>query len=152
MKHPALFLLLLLPGLSGCGQTFEEKRAEALAAEPTIAPGLYGNVQMSGETGDLGGMELSLPQGSDSATAEFVFCEGWCNTVEQPQVRRGLGGVAFTIRYAERDTDISVQPAGANAVTVSVDWGNGLQQYQLPRIARPFGLDVARDNEANLPR
>jgi hypothetical protein len=130
--------------LTSCGQTFEEKQAAALAAEPTIAPGIYGDVRMSGETGDLGGIELSLPQGSNSRSVDFVHCEGWCNAVEQRPVRRGLGGVAFNVRQGERTIDLSVQPDGPRAVIVSVDWGNGLEQRRLPRIEREFGLDVAR--------
>jgi hypothetical protein len=130
--------------LVACGQTFEEKQAAALAAEPTIAPGIYGDVRMSGETGDLGGVELSLPQGSDSRMVDFVYCEGWCNAVEQRPVRRGLGGVAFSVQRGEQTIDLSVQPDGPRAVIVSVDWGNGLQRRRLPRIDREFGLNVAR--------
>ncbi len=134
---------------AGCGQTFEEKQAEALAAEPTIAPGIYGDVRMSGETGDLGGIELSLPQGSDSRSVDFVHCEGWCNAVEQRPVRRGLGGVAFSVQQGEQTIDLSVRPDGPRAVVVSVDWGSGLQQRRLPRIDREFGLNVARSEGQN---
>ena len=129
---------------TSCGQTFEEKQAAALAAEPAISPGIYGDVEMSGETGDLGGMELSLPQGSDSSSVVFVHCEGWCNAVDERPVRRGLGGVAFSVEQGERTIDLSVQPDGPRAVIVSVDWGSGLEQRRLPRIEREFGLNVAR--------
>jgi hypothetical protein len=148
----AAALLFGAVAISGCGQTFEEKQAEALAAEPTMAPGIYSDVRMSGETGDLGGMELSLPQGSASREIEFVLCEGWCNTVERQPLRRGLGGVAFSMRYAERTVDVTVQPAGNDAVTVSADFGGGLEQRRLRRVAREFGLSTARSNEADLPR
>jgi hypothetical protein len=140
--------------LAGCGQSFEEKQAEALAAEPVIAPGIYSDVEMSGETGDLGGLELKLDQGSASREVEFVYCEGWCNRVERRLVRRGLGGLSFAMPYASRAIDVTVQPAGANAVTVSVDFGNGngMEQRRLTRINEEFGLSVARRNEADLPQ
>jgi hypothetical protein len=49
---------------------------------------------------------------------------------------------------------VTVQPAGANAVTVSVDFGNGngMEQRRLTRINEEFGLSVARRNEADLPQ
>jgi hypothetical protein len=149
-KSVAVGILAML-AFTACGQTFEEKQAEALAAEPTIAPGIYSDVRMSGETGDLGGMELKLDQGSDSREIEFVFCEGWCNTVERSPVRRGLGGLSFALTYGEQQIDVTVQPAGADAVTVNVDFGGGMQQRRLRRVQEEFGLDVARNNQANLP-
>lgn len=133
---------------SGCGQTAQEKRAEALAAEPVIAAGIYSDVRVSGETGDYGGMELRLDSGGDSATIDFVLCEGWCSEVQRRPVRRGLGGVAFSIDYGDRPVDVTVQPDGAEAVTVSADWGQGLEQRRLPRIAREMGLALARSEEA----
>lgn len=138
------FLLCAALALGGCGQTYAEKQAEALAAEPKIAPGIYGDVRLSAESGDLGGMELRLDQGSDSRTVAFVRCEGWCNAVERRPARRGLGGLTFASEQAGRVYDVTVQPDGPRAVMVSVDWGQGLVQRRLPMIEREFGLAAAR--------
>jgi hypothetical protein len=154
--NKSIILSLMVPALAACGQTYDAKRAEALAAEPVISPGIYSSVTMSEQTGDLGGMEISLPQGSDTKIAEFVHCKGWCNSVERPNVRRGLGGISFTVTDMERDITYSVQPAGAQAITISVDWGvgEGLKDYKLMRVKKKLGLDVARyeDRKPSDPR
>lgn len=137
--------------LTACGQSYTEKQAAALAEEPTIVPGIYSDVRMSGETGDLGGLEIRLDQGSDSRAVEFVHCEGWCNAVERRPVRRGLGGLAFFVPQDDRTIDLTVQPDGPRAVIVSVDWGSGLEQRRLPRIDREIGLNVARGNTRSTP-
>ena len=114
---------------------------------PTIAPGIYGNVAMSGETGDLGGIELNLPQGSLSEQVEFTQCEGWCNHVERLPVRQGFGGISFVYSQSGASgpaATIAVQPA-ADGVSLTVDWGNGPQTYALKRLQQPFGLNVAKE-------
>ncbi len=138
----AFVLALAALALGACGQTYEEKQAEALAAEPRISPGIYGNVRTSAETGDRIGIELELRQGSDSPEIRLVICEGECNAGGQAPVTRGLGGVAFTITYADRPIDMTVQPDGADAVVLSADWGNGLEQQRLPRVPGPTALDA----------
>jgi hypothetical protein len=43
--------------------------------------GIFGNVRMSPNTGDLGGQEIRFfkDEKSGSAMVEYVHCEGWCN-------------------------------------------------------------------------
>lgn len=143
MKRGALLLALVV---TGCAPPAAERRREALAEEPQITPGIYSDVRMSGETGDLGGMELRLDSGSASTIVQFVHCEGWCNRVEQVAVRRGLNGVYFEVPTGSgaQTVTITVQPDGERAVTVNADWGSGVQSRRLPRVDREFGLSVAR--------
>lgn len=131
--------LLFATGCSG-----ENDPAETGKGGWRIPAGVYGNVELGDESGDLGGIELFLDRGSESEAVEFVLCEGWCGEVEKHPLRRGLNGVSFAIDHGGRTTDILVGPAGPDAVELSVDWGNGLESYRLPRIAREFGLEVAR--------
>lgn len=144
MTQRALAAAILALVLAGCGESAEDRRAETLASDAVITPGIYGDVRDIPEAGDLLGFELSLPQGSNSPTVEFVDCEGWCNEVERAEARRGLGGITFAYQRGDRTIDVTVQPAGPDAVTLGADWGNGFVERRLPRIERPYGLEVAR--------
>ena len=79
----------------------------AASAEPP-APGIYSNVVLSAETGDLGGAELQL-FGAD-ARVEFVLCEGWCNEIKRAPVRFTADGLEFS--YVESYFDQDGRPAG----------------------------------------
>jgi hypothetical protein len=128
--------------LSGCGESVDEVR-KANAAADAIPAGVYSNVRLSDESGDLSGYELKLAQGSDSPVVEFVHCEGWCNAVRTAPVRRGLNGVFFEIVEGDRRVPVAVE-RGAGGVVVNVDWGNGLETVPLVKVEREFGLQVAR--------
>ncbi len=129
--------------LAGCGQRVGDKRAAALADEATIAPGIYGDVRLNAQSNELLGVELRLDRGSDSATLEFVDCQGWCRAIVRRPVRRGLGGVAFTVERDGRVVDATLQPAGSGAVSLTADWGNGVEQRRLLLLDAPMGLDIA---------
>lgn len=80
--------------------------------EPAIvAPsGIYGNVRMSAETGDLGGYEIRFF--TDPATAkpmlEFVSCAGWCNeTYILPLMQDEKG---YWFEYVENDKNEAGKP------------------------------------------
>ncbi len=145
MRRAALLLAL---GATGCAPPAAERRREALAEEPRITPGIYSDVRLNPEAGDLGGMELYLDQGSTSTEVQFVHCYGWCNQVQRVAVRRGLNGVYFDASdfLGSQTTTFTVQPDGPSAVTITVDWGSGVQSRRLPLADREFGLDVARNN------
>jgi hypothetical protein len=128
--------------LSGCGQTYEEKRAEALAAEPRIGAGVYSDIQGSSDRGDVTGIELRLADGSDSQHVDFIICNARCQRPSRYAVRRGLGGVSFAHQGHAQVTDITVQPDGADAVMVSADWGAGLEQRRLPRVSHEFAATM----------
>lgn len=139
MRLRALVTGILALALAACGETAEDRRAETLASDAVITPGIYGDVRDIPETGDLQGFELSLPQGSNSATVGFVDCEGGCGEVTQVEARRGLGGITFVLQRGDRTIDVTVQPDGPDAVTVSADWGSGFEQRRLVRTDRPVG-------------
>jgi hypothetical protein len=79
----------------------------AIAATKTMAPpvGLYGNVRMSAQTGDLGGQEIRFFTDDKTAKSmvEFVSCEGWCNATHTVPLERDTIGYWF--EYTESFTD-----------------------------------------------
>lgn len=131
--------------LAACGQTAEERRAETLAQDRTIAPGYYGNVAIGEESGDPGGYEIHLPQGSDSSSAEFAICQGDCSVVTV-EPRRGLGGISFVVPgqagapellYALRPEDRGLE------LVISGD-GATEESQRLQRIEGPAGIAIAK--------
>lgn len=124
------------------------------AAEPPV-PGIYGNVQLSAETGDLGGMELALIGTGASARVEFVLCEGWCNMLTSAPVRFTDEGFEFEHVDPYWFADGSPAPEGRYQVQ-AIPVGTGLKvtvipadnpegsfSADLPRINQRFGLAVA---------
>jgi hypothetical protein len=77
----------------------------AIAAEKPAPSGLYGNVRMSAQTGDLGGQEIRFF--TDATTGkpmvEFVDCEGWCNSTHTVPLMRDDSGYWF--EYIAHYTD-----------------------------------------------
>lgn len=129
--------------MAGCGPSADSVR-EANAVADAIPAGIYSNVSFNDESGDLGGMELSLPQGSDSGTAEFTNCEGTCGRVDTVVIRRGLNGVFFEMPdYGGKPVMIAVEKNGSG-VSLNVDWETGMQTYRLAKVEREWGLRVAR--------
>jgi hypothetical protein len=140
---------LLLALACGCSS------AEAEPVAP-VAPGIYGDVASSEETGDLGGIELELIGSGADARVELVVCEGWCNYIHRAPVT--LTDDGFTFRYDESYTDLDGNPTGSTRFdAVAVRKGDGIAltisspgpppysfTQDLPPIERRFGLDVAR--------
>ena len=134
--------------------------ADAPPDSPGVDPGIWGDVQMSGETGDLGGIELELIGTGADARVEFVFCEGWCNEViEAPVVHTDKG---FRFSYTQQ-VWVEDRPEAGPAYTVeAVPLGDDLQvtmrqapwdagegwehSSRLKRLESPFGLSVARQD------
>ncbi len=144
MRLRALTVVALAIPLVACGETAEDRRAETLASDTVITPGIFGDIRESPEAGEVQGFELSLPQGSNSATVEFVDCELRCDEVKQAEARRGLGGITFVYQRGDRTIDVTVQPDGPDAVTVSADWGSGFEQRRLVRTDRPVGAAMGQ--------
>jgi hypothetical protein len=136
---------LVLAVACGCAPTHAQ----------TVAPGIYGDVSSSVETGDLGGVELELIGTGADARVELVVCEGWCNYIHRAPVSFTSDG--FTFSYVERYTDLERKPSGsATFNAVAVRKGDGLSltitnpgpptysfTQNLPLIDQRFGLDVA---------
>ena len=141
----------------------------ATQAKPGQRPfpqGLFGNVDMSGETGDLGGFEVRFY--TDPATgkpmAEFVLCEGWCNSIDTAEVTRTEEGFAFshletlesyddngTLREVSHLVEYQVIPAGKGwKVRLFYD-GDDItagETWRIKPLKEPFGLIVARTESA----
>jgi len=116
--------LMMLAGAvaltAGCRQNApttplaNEARSSAPRATPTVTPapdteadrgpdpvrpGLYGNVQMFEESGDLGGVELEV-HGPPKRMVEMTLCEGWCNSIVKAPYRTEGDRIVFTFREA----------------------------------------------------
>ena len=133
--------------------------ALASVATPLIAAplsGVYGNVEMSPDTGDLGGMEIEIHADGPDPYAEFVLCEGWCNGAASVPIT--VVGDTLTFDYIEQYTDLAGQPTDSRLSRISgrmtaeglVLEGAGDLAFDpvlLPPQQQRFGLDVA-DGEA----
>lgn len=141
--------LLLGPVLllfAGCGADDAGDSAESGKGGWSIPAGTYGNVTEGGAGTDLRGFELTLDRGSESATVDFIQCNDGCDNVENQPLRRGLNGISFTVYRDGRTVDVLVNPAGKDAVELSLDQGSGVESHSLPRIDGELALAIARSN------
>ncbi len=143
--------------------------ADAKDRQRPFPEGLYGNVDMSKETGDLGGFEVRFYKDpvTGQPMAEFTLCEGWCNMVYTAAVTRTEKGFAFshietlesyndagTLTKEDHVVQYHVIPAGKGwKVSLFYD-GNDItagQTWRIKPLTFPFGLNVARraDEEAD---
>lgn len=147
---------------------------DAAPVTPETAPddwpeGLYGNVTLSEFTGDLGGLEVRFFREGTARMAEFTLCEGWCNAAYIAEVRRDGDGFAVTHQesYATYDTQRGDGTATAVVTYRFTRAGDGLavqlardgqalemgdEPWLIRPLERPFGLDVARSEQASAPR
>lgn len=124
-----------------------------------VAPGIYGNVMLNEESGDLGGVELELIGSGSAAHVEFVICEGWCNSVRGEPVVSTPDGFAFS--YAEEYLDqdgrladsrafgavVTRTPFGVTITITPTDAPEGSFSYDLEPLDDRFGLAVALDED-----
>lgn len=155
IRPPGVLLAatLLLAGAVG---------ADAKDRTRPFPQGLYGNVAMSGETGDLGGLEVRFytDPATDKPMAEFTLCEGWCNQVFTAEVTRTEDGFAFahvetleaydgngTLTEEEHLAEYQVIPAGKGwKVRLFYDGDDVTsgEAWRIKPLEEPFGLAVAR--------
>ncbi|KPF64533.1 hypothetical protein [Porphyrobacter sp. AAP60] len=68
---------------------------------PAPPQGIYSNVFVSEQTGDLGGFEVRFYEEAGKQMAEFVLCEGWCNRTYVAEVTaEGMLSASLTSRNA----------------------------------------------------
>lgn len=125
----------------------------AVAQKRGALSGIFSNVQLSPETGDLGGLEIELHTDGPDPYALVVFCEGWCNQAYRVPVK--LGGSSFSFSFTEQLVDASGAPVADDHYTVKGRLaGRSLRvelllngnrwSAPLKRLKTRFGLDVAR--------
>lgn len=127
--------------------------------------GIYGNVELSEESGDLGGFEVRFFLDGDKRMAEFVYCEGWCSRAYVAEVTRK--GERFHFSHVEEyftlDTNGALTRTEGGLVEYSVvRAGDGLIYGQsidgqtiaigsdfslLAPLDEPFGLSVAKGED-----
>lgn len=139
---------------------------QARSGERPFPQGLYGNVEMSGETGDLGGFEVRFFTAPETGKpmAEFTLCEGWCNTAYTAEVARTEDGFTFshvetleayddsgTLTAEDRVVQYHVTPAGKGwKVRLHYDGEDVTagEAWRIKPLEAPFGLAVARGEES----
>lgn len=146
-------------GLAACLQ-------DESAALPDAPQGIYGNVTFSEYSGDLGGFEVEFKMGEDGmAIAEFVLCEGWCNSTDTSPVERVGDSFVFTsveqvftvdsagnsVPEAGRTIRYKATPRGEDLVLrilfdgVEAEYSAD-EHFVLRPLEEPYGLLVARDD------
>lgn len=152
---------LALFAVIGAGACAAASPTDEEAAWPE---GIYGNVDMSEMTGDLGGFEFRLFTEDGKHLAEFVLCEGWCNRAYRAEVTRE--GDRFRFAHVEElvtYADGEAVPVEGRRVAYSLERaGNGLryglsvdgepialdaEASLLVPLEKPFGLAVAKDED-----
>ena len=136
--------------------------ADAKDRERHFPQGLFGNVAMSPETGDLGGFEVRFytDPATGKAMAEFTLCEGWCNQVYTAEVTRTDDGFAFshieTLKgydgsgtLVEQDHVVAYRLTRAGkgwrvSITYDGDDVTAGEPWRINPLKQPFGLEVAR--------
>jgi hypothetical protein len=118
----------------------------------SVKSGIYSSVEMSRETGDMGGFELELFADAPTPYVEAVWCEGWCNSSHRFPVTWTKSG--FTFEYNEK-FDTQIAPDSIMRLPFKVERkGQGLVlttrieddiiTFKLNRIKNANGLMVAR--------
>lgn len=110
----------------------------------TVSPisGVFGNVTLSYETGDLGGLEIEFHTGSSDKSAIIVFCEGWCNQAYQVPVN--LSGDSFSLMFEEGADKYQVEGRMIGRELVVNLWLNDYKwEAKLVPLQARFGLNVA---------
>jgi hypothetical protein len=150
--------LMLFTAAGAAGVSAGQAAGGTSAANETAWPtGLYSDVRMSPESGDLGGMEIRFYEAEGWHMAEFVMCEGWCNKSYHVELTRD--GAGFRFGYGEelqdedgkpvagQRYDFIVRPKGRKLQIMMEVMQEGkpeiIDRRLLKRRKQPFGLDVA---------
>jgi len=123
--------------------------------------GVFSDITMSAETGDLGGLEIELHAERPNPYALVVSCEGWCGLYHRVPLR--LTGTRFSFAFSEQLVDSSGKPAGVDryridgrlvgrmlvgSLELNTQGRSVRRRFHLQRRARQFGLSVARPASA----
>jgi hypothetical protein len=128
---------------------------------PAELTGLFGNVRMSAETGDLGGQELRFFKDADTGQAmvEFVDCEGWCNEAHRVPLMRDEKGAWFQYSETLNDDDGNIMIGEARRYRIARKGRNliltgifpncadcsAMGPYKLKPLKQSFGIAVANN-------
>jgi len=156
-----LWTSCLLPGLAAfaCVTT-----GAAVAKPGNRISGIYSNVHLSPETGDLGGLEIEFHAQGPKPHALVVFCEGWCNQWHRVPVE--LRGDKFSLSFSETLRDSSGSKVGEDhyriegriarrSLIVHLRLNTNQWRMKLDPLRSRFGLDVAHPptkREAAVPQ
>jgi hypothetical protein len=118
----------------------------------SVKSGIYSSVEMSRETGDMGGFELELFADAPTPYVEAVWCEGWCNSSHRFPVTWTKNG--FTFEYNEKfDTQIALDSImrlpfkverKGQGLLLTTRIEDSVITFKLKRIKNANGLLVAR--------
>ncbi|WP_116090888.1 hypothetical protein [Sphingomonas crusticola] len=124
--------------------------ADSRTPRAPIEPGIYSNVRLSPDTGDLDGLEVEIGR---TGQVETVFCEGWCNASDRTTYAWRGGSIVYDLhekvvnpggRITIEARAVELKPA-AKILLARVGGDTGWMV--LKRRPRPFGLSVAHDSQ-----
>lgn len=136
-----------------------------LLASPAVAKdvpwpsGLYSEVSMHEETGDLLGMEARFFEQDGFHMVEFVWCEGWCNETRTIPVTRGPDEFSFSYVqiFSDGQSETGVKMrfiatlVGKRLRIAAWQGDEKLDGYGAPHLLRrarqPYGISVARSGK-----
>jgi hypothetical protein len=147
----AKYLPIMAAALALLANAPEITKSKSSIIKP-VKSGIYSSVQISRETGDMGGFELELFADAPTPYVEAVWCEGWCNSSHRFPVTWTKSG--FTFEYNEK-FDTPIAPDSIMRLPFKVERkGQGLVlttrieddiiTFKLKRIKNANGLLVAR--------
>ena len=160
MRERIIFALVGL-AIAGCVGRNTEISKNGMPTADTMSEaqwprGIYGNVQSSGVTGDLGGFEIRFFEVDNRPMAEFVYCEGWCNKAYTSEVIRDELG--FRVQHVEllRSSRNEITKHEVEFLLTAKGGGYALRGWYdgvefswgaiLSPIDEPFGLEIANSN------
>jgi hypothetical protein len=150
--------IMLFTAVAVVSTNIVKPASAATTSKETAWPtGLYSDVSMSRESGDLGGMEIRFYDVDGRHMAEFVMCEGWCNKSYHVELTRDGQGFRFGYGETLEDEDgkvvagsrfdFIIQPKGRKLQIMLEVMQEGskvvIDKRLLKRSKQPFGLDVA---------
>ncbi|TZG28045.1 hypothetical protein [Sphingomonas montanisoli] len=128
----------------------------AAAMPAPLRSGIYSSVKHIPEADDLVGNEIELHLDSPKTWAEFVMCEGWCNSTYRVDLVRTGESFSFDFDQPLYNPDGKAAPSLHFYVTGRMR-GNRLlltfngerdSEDRLKLVKRAYGLGVARIEQA----
>ena len=128
----------------------------AVIAVP-LRSGIYSSVRHIPEADDLVGNEIELHLDASKPWAEFVTCEGWCNSTYRVDLVRTGAGFSFDFDQPLYNPDGKSAPSLHFHVTGEMRWSRLLLTFngerdsadRLRPVKQVYGLGVARAEEAS---
>lgn len=152
-------IAIFLRMLGAAAPLIDWPAASAAQGPQPLQPGIFSNVELSPETGDLGGLEVEIRLDETGPYVLVVVCEGWCNTVYRSPLKPAGARFEFSFRELSCDPE-GVQFEGplvrfhiwrsGSKLVVEDQAMPGYGRWRLRPLKRRFGLNVASPASSSL--